>query len=332
MLQGYINHVGLVLDCSLSMKRLLASTIQVADLQIKHLAERSQELDQETRATVYQFGWDTECLYYDKDVLRLPSIANRYKIAGNTALIDATLKAITDLKQTATLYGDHAFLIYVLTDGQENASKNTRYELKAQLANLPDNWTIAVFVPDKQGVLEAKSLGFTPGNIAVWDTSEQGIREVGETIRRTTDAYMHSRTQGMRSTSGLFQLGVENLTPASVHDSLLEVPRGEYATYLVFDVEQISDFVTRNSQRAYRKGSAFYQLTKPETVQISKQVVVRERDTHKVYMGRNARVLLGLPDYEVKVSPAQHPQYDIFVQSTSTNRKLVPGTSVIVFG
>jgi hypothetical protein len=31
--------------------------------------------------------------------------------------------------------------------------------------------------------------GFPADNIAVWDTSAEGLAEVGETIRRTTDTY-----------------------------------------------------------------------------------------------------------------------------------------------
>jgi hypothetical protein len=327
--QGYINHVGLVLDASGSMNSLRHSTVRVADMQVQYLAQRSQEMDQETRATVYQFDTKVECLYYDKDVLRLPSIANLYRIGGQTALIDATLKAITDLQQTATLYGDHAFLLYVLTDGLENASHGTVNDLSRTLTFLPDNWTIAVFVPSAIAVHEAKKLGFAPGNIAVWDTSEKGIQEVGRVIQRTTDAYMHARSQGIRSTTGLFNLDTQGLTTTVVRGNLLEVPRESYHTLRVFYEGQIGDFV-RSQLGTYRKGSAFYQLSKPEKVQPQKIVAVRDIETNRLYSGHAARQLLGLPDYEVKVASVDHPKYDIFIQSTSVNRKLVPGTDVIV--
>jgi hypothetical protein len=77
-------------------------------------------------------------------------------------------------------------------------------------------------------------------------------------------------------------------------------------------------------------GSAFYELVKPEKVQGKKQVMIRERQSGKVYSGHEARQLLNLPPYEVKVAAVDHPNYDIFVQSTSVNRKLVPGQEVIV--
>lgn len=327
--QGYINHVGLVLDASGSMNRLKSSTVQVADLQIKDLAVRSQEMDQETRATVYQFGNEVECLFYDKDVLRLPSIKGLYTIRGMTALIDATLKAIHDLQKTATLYGDHAFLLYILTDGLENASLSTRQDLQHTLRGLPDNWTLAVFVPDQVGVHEAKKLGFAPGNIAVWNPTEQGIREVGETIKRTTSSYMTARTQGIRSTTGLFNLETQNLTPATVNATLLPVPRDRVRFLSVRYQQTIREFVQSHGI-PYKIGDSFYQLTKPETVQAAKQIMIRDRNTGYIYSGHDARSLLGLPNYEVRVAPADHPNYTIYVQSTSVNRKLVPGTELLV--
>ena len=327
--QGYINHVGLVLDASSSMTRLTASTVKVADLQTQNLATLSKTNDQETRMTVYTFNERVECVFYDKDVLRLPSVKEYYKPNGQTALVDATLKAISDLRQTATLYGDHAFLIYVLTDGQENASKARAEELRKQLQFLPDNWTLAVFVPDQAGVFEAKKLGFAPGNIAIWDTSPRGIEEVGRTIQRTTAAYMTARSCGVRSTTGLFTLDFSHLTDHDVSSTLLPVPPDRYRVNIVNFQTDIRAFVELMTNQPYKKGNSFYQLTKPETVQASKQVMVRDNKTQAVYSGTQARGLLGLPDYDVRVDHMDHPKYDIFIQSTSVNRKLVPGTEVI---
>src|ERR1700685_952505 len=102
--QNYINHVALVLDASGSMNSLISTVSTVADGFIQHLATRSKEMDQETRVTVYQFSGyqQIECLIYDKDVLRLPSIKTIYRrLDGMTALLDATRKAQQDLDKTA---------------------------------------------------------------------------------------------------------------------------------------------------------------------------------------------------------------------------------------
>lgn len=46
---NYINHIALVLDASGSMQYLAQDVVKVADNQIAYLAQRSNELDQETR-------------------------------------------------------------------------------------------------------------------------------------------------------------------------------------------------------------------------------------------------------------------------------------------
>lgn len=144
MINNYTNHIALVIDESSSMAGHAGQLIKVTDAQVAYLARRSQELDQETRVSVYMFSNTVRCLIYEKDVLRLPSIAGLYRPHGRTALIDATLKSQEDLRQTATLYGDHAFLTFVLTDGEENESRRKPAELRKWLTGLA---VMTIFAP-----------------------------------------------------------------------------------------------------------------------------------------------------------------------------------------
>lgn len=48
------------------------------------------------------------------------------------------------------------------------------------------------------------------------------------------------------------------------------------------------------------------------------------------YGGSDARDMLNLPPYAVKVKPGSFGEWRIFVQSTSVNRKLIAGTTVFV--
>lgn len=333
MSQNYINHVALVLDASVSMRRQQAELIRVADAQIQYLAQRSQELNQETRVSVYSFGSVVECLIFDKDVLRLPSISSLYRIAGNTALIDATLKSQDDLDRTATMYGDHAFLTFVLTDGQENWSRHTSVELRSRLTGLAENYTVAVLVPNQHGVFEAKSFGFPADNIAVWDVnSSRGVENVGATIRQATDNFMQARAQGVRGTRSLFSTGVDAVNAETVKAAGLK-PLHESQFDIIpvhADRVEIRPFV-QSRGLIYNIGRAFYQLVKTERIQAGKQIAVREKSTGKVFTGVEARGLLGLPGVgEVRVKPDFNPEFDVFVQSTSVNRKLPLGSELLV--
>lgn len=342
--ENYINHIALVLDASSSMQynNHHKQIVIVADNLIKHLAIRSKELDQETRVSVYTFADAVTCVVYDKDVLRLPSIADLYKAHGNTALIDATNKSLDDLGKTAQLYGDHAFLVYVLTDGEENASiggsVNYPYRslqlapgLKNRLDALPENWTVATFVPNQHGVFEAKKFGFPADNIAVWNVeSTQGIAEVGQVLRETTDNYMTARATGVRGSRSLFSMGADALNKQSVKDAKLKpIPKDSYNVLDVKADATIRDMVENNGL-TFVKGTCFYQLTKSEKVQAYKQIYIRNKKSGRFHTGAEVRYLLGLPDMDVTIKPDVNPEFQVFVQSTSVNRRLKAGTKLLV--
>ncbi|MGA6157086.1 vWA domain-containing protein [Stenotrophomonas sp. NPDC087984] len=340
--QNYINHVALVLDASSSMSHLSGKVVEVADQQIAYLARRSKELDQETRVTVYVFADKVECVIYDKDVLRMPSLKQLYRVGGMTALLAATLKSQRELAQTAQLYGDHSFLTFVLTDGQENAShrcpdaptKNPR-ELVQAVANLmqtqEDNWTLAVLVPDQMGKREAMQCGFPKDNIAIWDaTSTQGLEEAGQVIQQATENFMMGRAQGIRGSRAVFSTGAEAVNKETIKAAgLTPVNPSEYQLIPVAREAAIREWVIECGH-AYRTGGAFYQLSKSEKIQARKQIAVLEKKTDRVYTGPEARSLLGLPDTEVRVKPDHNNDFTIFVQSTSVNRKLVPHTRLLL--
>lgn len=339
---NYINHIDLVLDASSSMTKHAASLITVADNQISYLAKRSKELNQETRITVYVFADNVECVIYDMDVLRLPSIATVYDPYGNTALLAATKLALDDSALITQKYGDHAFLTFVLTDGEENAShrirlaelRTTSDDLKARLTNLPDNYTIACLVPNQQAKFEAKRIGFPNENIAVWDTSSaQGIEEVGKKIREATDSYMTMRSTGGRKSDTLFSTGASALNKTTVKAAkLTPVTKDSFDLLDVTEDAPIREWV-QNKGLNFVTGTCYYQLTKRETIQNYKEIAVREKSSGKIYVGTRSTFndMLGLKDTDERVSPNFNPLFDVFVQSTSVNRKLVTGTKLLIF-
>lgn len=328
--QNKINHVTFLLDRSGSMNIRKADVVNVTESLVKFLAARSKEVDQETRITVYLFDTDFECVIYDKDVLRMPSIAGLYKIGDMTNLVGTTIQALNDAAEIPQRYGDHAYLFYVITDGQNNIQNGLASRLRDKIEKAPENYTLACLVPDLFAAAQAQTFGFPPANIQQWDTNKS-FEEVGQTLIRSTEAYFVARSKGIRGTKSLFSLDTGHLSAVTVQSSLDVLSPSLYHLFPVRTGVAIQPFVEGwTGYNTYRKGGAYYQLTKPETVQNYKQVALRRKLDGNVYVGPQARQLLGLPDYEVKVSPASHPDYDIFVQSTSVNRKLVAGTLLLV--
>lgn len=365
--QAPITHITVLVDASYSIFQadLQDPVVRVLDGLMEKWKRQSLALDDMTRLTVYQFSSDTympngdyiECLYYDTDISRVKSIKGRYRPdkGGGTALLDATIKAQEDLALTPTIYGDHAFLFFVITDGENNRNDHRATELRKLLDTLPENWTFAALVPHVMAKSTAARYGFPQGNILVWDaTSAEGVEEAGERIAEATTSYLTSRTSkvGFRGTKSLFVGG--NVDAKAIKDAKLKpMPTDEYMIVPVTAVDglvkekpahrptkkvpeppmvkymEIEPFISK-AHPPFRVGKTLYQLDKPERIAGNKQLAVLETKTNKVYVGPGARKLLDLPDETKTVRPDANPLYKIYVQSTSLNRHLLLGTSVLI--
>lgn len=333
--QNIINHVVLVLDASGSMAPHERKVPKVADEQIAYLAQQSKALNQETRVTVYVFNSTVQCVIYDMDVLRLPSIAKYYRTNGSTALLGATLQSLNELAETAQRYGNHSFLMFVLTDGENTDQRHLAPQLAKKLQELPDNWTVAVLVPDQRGVFSAKKYGFPAGNITTWDAmSDTGVEDAMSVIQRATTSYMTSRsTSGgiYRGSKSLFDISTAVVNRSTVMATgIVPLDPKKFMMVPITHETNIKDFIVVDCGRAWQVGRYMFQLTKPEKVQSNKMIAIVGKRDSKVYLGDEARTLLGLPDMDVTVKPNQNPDYAVYVQSTSNNRKLVPGTKLLI--
>jgi hypothetical protein len=330
MINKYKNYVILVIDGSSSMTKHVESVKQLVNKQIELMRTRSNETDQETRLSVYVFADKTDCIVFDTDVLRPININEHYKAYGNTALIGSVLKAIEDAEKIPQIYHDCSFLIYTITDGENNVANHLAPILKQKITSLKENWTLACFVPSQTAAHYAKSYGFPANNVEVWDiSSREGLESVTKTVLRSTETYFSNRTAGIRGTNNLFKLNT-NIDDKTIKSNLKEIDPTNYCLLSVHSDAVIKNFV-ESWKITYVPGCAYYLLTKPEKIQANKQICLKNKLNGKVYAGPQAREILGLPNHEVKVEPSKIHDYDVFCQSFSTNRKLIAGTNLLVF-
>jgi hypothetical protein len=86
----------------------------------------------------------------------------------------------------------------------------------------------------------------------------------------------------------------------------------------------------------YVKGHGFYKLARTEKIQDYKVIIVMEKDTGDMYTGEdNIRILLHIPlnTSEVRLKDIDTEcwdKYDIFVQSTAPNRRLIEGADFLL--
>lgn len=323
-----VNNVIFVIDESSSMSRHANAVNRV----VKSLADPLNQSGFKTRVSLYTFADRVNRkLYLTEDFAEL----NRFNLRpdGMTTLIDASVAAISDHKNDFLITKkdeDNTFLLYVITDGEENRSRYNSAQLRELIGSLDDSWTVATMVPNSSGVHYAKNCGFPAGNIEMWDTtSEKGFENVGQRVADTYTAYTTMRSAGVRSSTDLFSVNAANLNRQDVKAALVQDKDAKL--FRVHKEEKIRDFVERHTGEHYKIGRAFYELVKKEKVQPQKEVAIVSQDGKRKYFGNAARQMLGLNIGDhIKVVPGDHGEWRIFIQSTSVNRKVVPGQSILL--
>ena len=251
---------------------------------------------------------------------------------GSTPLFDSILELIELLESAPDKdEAEVSFLVMAITDGHENSSKRIRGPAlgeRIRKLQATDKWTFIFRVP--RGYSKPlENLGIPSGNILEWDQSERGLAASTEATKQAFNAFYENRSSGIRA-SKTFYANLSDVKPEDLKRELTDITK-EVDIMQATHKSRIDDLVQRNGI-TYVKGNAFYQLTKHEKdVQDYKKIVLRDRNTGKVYGGgQTARHMLGLPNYgTVSLSPGDHKNYEIFIQSTSMNRNIPENAKVL---
>lgn len=333
-------YAAIVRDHSASMRSITRGAMADYNLSLDGLKE-SVDGTQEINLTVLECGVGATARVgvaeLNQPVRNVRHLSSYGANGSGTPLWDSVGMAIEMLEKNV-LYSDRvdpstAYLVMVITDGAENASRQwdaRRLAMKLRELQATDKWTFVFRVPRGDRAALTR-LGIPDGNIMEWEQTDAGYTAATTQHTASTKAYFASRSAGLTATNS-FYADASALVKEDVKAALVDMS-GEV---MVADVSvqhngmMIRDFCERMFGVNYKTGQALYQLTKREEVQDYKRFAVREKTTGKVYMGAAARQMLGLPTYGlIKVVPSGSGPFNIFVQSNSVNRKLVSGTKVL---
>lgn len=338
-----VNHIAFVVDRSGSMRRIKAQVVKVFNNQLDTVQRNARSAGQKTTLSTFMFNSSVDKpRHLATPVDRVPKLALKdFNPSGGTALLDAVGSAITRLqKAKAATSKNTSFLLVVITDGHENTSRryNTK-SLKAliQQVQKTGRWSLAFLVPPgSQSTLTR--YGIPKGNVTAWDATAKGTKVMDEKLSAGLSIFYAARASGKKSVTAFFTTDMSKVDVKTL-SALKDLSKG-FARWTVDKERSIRDFVNTKLQAspalrkklgdAYEPGRGFYELTKPETVQPRKNIAILDKKTKAIFGGDQARKVLGMPaGANVKVKPGNHLNYSIFVESTSTNRKLVRGTTLL---
>lgn len=252
---------------------------------------------------------------------------------NNTALRDALGHAVGHANAALRSTGDDSTaLVVAVTDGEENASLRwTAGRLQEEVTKLlaTGRADVALLVPRGARTRAAREVGLPEDRIREWEVTAEGAKSAGEMVTRSFGEYYTARGAGRAPNS--FFVDPDRIADLS---QLPAVPAPLRFTVTHRDPQDIAAFVNQRAAGTvfapYRPGSAYYELTKSERLQPGRGLLVHDVPTDRWYAGINARRALGLPDSEARVRPGDVTRRRVFIQSTSINRKLVPGTDVVL--
>lgn len=325
-----INHVGLVVDCSGSMKAIWSTVLQELKNNFNTIRGESIRTGQDSTLTFTVFGDHVHTLFSGKPIQDAKVPETILPNMGYTSLFDAVNSTIDTLNKLP--HADEAsMVVIVLTDGEENNSRTTASTLrsKIQAKQKTDRWSFAFCVPPGSKNKIMNGLGLPDGNVVEWENTVSGTRFAGQSITRGVSSYYNMRASGGTSTQGFFTSNADKITPTQVQKALDDITK-QVKIWEVPREITIRDFV-ESKVGQYTLGSAFYQLSKNELIESDKELLLMERGKKVVWAGPQVRDMLKLPsNQDVKVRPGNFGRWIVFVLSKSVNRKLVRGTKLIV--
>jgi len=335
-------YVGISRDHSGSMQSIRQAAARDYNSQVVDLQNSAAEYQIATFVSTVKCGVGSagrvDREHNAVNVNRIPTIVpGSYKADGNsTPLWDSVGELITMLEAVADANDpDVSFVVMVITDGGENSSRTwsaDRLSRKIRELQAKDRWTFTFRVPTGYAS-NLSSRGIPEGNIYEWDGhSEASLRQASAATSQAIGQYYSNRTKGIHSTqkfyADLSKVSGEQVA-AVCEDISAQVQL--WPISVVDDGAELRPYVEKRTGQALLKGAAFYQLVKTEPkVQSYKKIAIRDKVTNAIYSGDAARKLLGVPNnVDIRLAPDPSKKYDIFIQSTSINRKLAKGTQLL---
>ncbi len=327
------------LDSSGSMESCRDGAIKAFNAEVEAVKIAAAQAGLRTpRVTLWTFGegnGEVRQKFFRVPVDELkPLSRNTYVPSGGTPMFDCIGDAIEKHRSTPAVKNatNLAIVLRIITDGQDTGGEH-RHSAAAVVQmfdKTSSNWTHVFMVPKgfKNGLVSRFKI--PTGNILEWDATSRGAEAASVATVNAVSQYIGLRSTGVSRVNSFYvQPDLSKLTAADLA-KLTDLSK-HFKVYTVDHEAPIKEFIEGKTKKTYIIGSAYYQLSKTEKkVHKHKNILLRDKATKKIFGGIEARKLIGLPfGVEAKVEPGNHANFDIFIESTSVNRKLVRGSMVL---
>ena len=331
-------HAAFCIDESGSVKGIIEPLVRSYNQTVIDIRNSVLDEGQEASMTALAFGDHVlkhRVLYVGEQVQTVKQLSYKdFRPSGMTPLFDSIFRAIQKLTELDDGDENTTFVVTVVTDGYENSSKDPGIEKTLELIQekeKSDRWTFTFMIPHEYIADFLRTYPMiSQGNVQSWDAkTETGVKKGFAVSSRAYAGYFKNKSAGIKSTRSFYS-DLSDLTVRSTRTGLSKITK--QVDFITSPNECTIREVVENAGKKFVKGSAFYHLIKTEKrVQPYKLVALRVKSSGEVYCGKKARTMLGIDvDRTVRLVPGDHGKFDVFIQSTSHNRK-IPARSEVMY-
>lgn len=181
--------ICVILDQSSSMESVRGATISGFN---EFLADQKRS-GVESLITLTKFNTECQRVYTGKPVAEADELSmSSYVPEGSTALHDAVFKTIRDIEKLVT---DEKVLVCILTDGEENSSRECSLtEVKAliQEKEATGRWTFTYLGANQDAWIVGQKMGIHAGNVAAYAGTPTGTMAAMRSMSLNTTKYAQS--------------------------------------------------------------------------------------------------------------------------------------------
>jgi len=200
-------YIGIALDRSGSMEYMVDPTIRGFNEHLQSIKDNASK-GGHTKVSLVTFGGDVTKEFMNLTPSRIRELTkSSYKPLGSTPMYDAIGVLLRDLEEyDRSDYGNIGFLIIIISDGEENASRhynNVRIATEIARLKATGRWTFA-YIGANQDVYEVAQ--YFKISAIPWTYSPDGTEKIYRCMSASTVNYLGSREDGNTAVGDYFTL------------------------------------------------------------------------------------------------------------------------------
>lgn len=204
------NYVVIILDKSGSMASLQNEVVGGFNQNVEEIKKKNAELGMETVVCLVTFSTfvDEPKLWLESIDKVVPLTQKDYEPDGMTAMRDAVGSTIEKLQKVSDANDENvSFLVIVISDGQENNSKNYSSEKLAELVSACEKtgrWTFSYVGANQDLSQVVQSTHFDASNVIAFIATADGYAQTTKDISLGAANYYNARSVGKKSIKNMF--------------------------------------------------------------------------------------------------------------------------------